>query len=208
MIFPAWEPAASSRDDGVSDEDLVARFQAGDVSAFNQLFQRYEQPLCKYLVGLVGDDYAYDLAQDTFIATYRKLPGIQEVLSFRAWLYQVATNLARDHWRHTKLIRWLPWIEHKELSADRHIFAAGPEQQVEEAELISKVMNQVSSTYRPCLYLDIFEDMRQQEIADLLGMSKRTVRRYIFLGKEQLRKAYNDYFTGEEDSSAKRRTSQ
>lgn len=208
MIPTAWEPAASSGADGVSDEELVARFQAGDVSAFNQLFQRYEQLLCKYLVGLVGDDCAFDLAQETFIAAYRKLPGMQQVLSFRAWLYQVATNSARDHWRHRKLIRWLPWIEHKELSADGHIFVAGPEQQVEEAELISKVMNRVSPVYRPCLYLDIFEDMRQQEIADLLGMSKRTVRRYIFLGKEQLRKAYNDYFTSEEDSTAKRRTAQ
>ncbi len=208
MMPTAWEPAASSGDDGVSDEELVLRFRAGNVSAFDQLFQRYEQPLCKYLVGLVGENCAYDLAQDIFIVAYRKLPSMQKVLNFRAWLYQVVTNLARDYWRHIRLIQWLPWVEHKELSADGHIFAAGPELQVEEAEFISKVMSWASPKYRPCLYLDIFEDMRQHEIADLLGMAERTVRRYIFLGKEELRKAYNDYFTSGEDSIAKRRTVQ
>jgi len=202
MIPTAWEPAASSDADGASDEELVERFQAGDISAFNQLVLRYEQLLRKYLIGLVGDDYADDLVQDTFITAYQKLPSMPAVSRFKAWLYRVATNLANDHWRRTKLFRWLPWIEHKELSADGHIFVAGPEQQVEAAELISKSMNRVSSTYRPCLYLDIFEDMKQQEIADLLGMSKRTVRRYIFLGKKQLDKAYDDYFASEEGNTS------
>ncbi len=69
---------------------------------------------------------------------------------------------------------------------------------MEEAEFISKIMAQVSAKYRPCLYLDIFEDMKQQEIADLLSISERTVRRYIFLGKEQLRKAY-ERFTNQQE---------
>jgi RNA polymerase sigma factor (sigma-70 family) len=197
MIPTAWEPATSSDADRESDEELVGCFQAGDDSAFDELVKRHHQPLWKYLAGLVGDDYALDLTQDIFIVAYQKLPGMQEVLSFKAWIYRVATNSAKDHWRRGKLIRWLPWVEHKEFSSDGHNFVAGPERRAEEKELISKVMNGVSPKYRPCLYLDIFEDMKQQEIADLLGISKRTVRRYIFLGKEQLREAY-EYFTSKD----------
>jgi len=208
MIPTAWGPVPPSDANKVSDEELVARFQAGDTSAFDELFRRHEQPVCKYLIRLVGNDYAYDLVQIIFITAFEKLPGMPEVSSFKAWIYRVAANSARDYWRRAKLFRWLLWTECRELSADGHIFIAGPEQQVEATELINKAWNWVSPKYRPCLYLDIFEDMNQQEIADLLGMSKRTVRRYISLGKEQLDKAYDDYFANEEGSPAKRRVAE
>src|SRR5437764_9687307 len=136
MMSMAWEPVGSPDSHSVSDEELVVRFQANDVTAFDALIQRYTHPLHRYLVGLVGEDCVDDLIQETFIRAHRNLPPMQELRSFKAWLYRIATNLARDHRRHTILIRWLPWKEHKELSADGCLFVEGPEQAVEEAEFI------------------------------------------------------------------------
>jgi len=197
----------------MSDEELVALFQAGNTAAFDELFQRYEPPLHRYLVGLTGGDgRACDFTQETFIKAYHKLPPIQELVCsiaekpFKAWLYRVAINLVKNDRRRRQLIDWLPWAEHEEHDADsatEGLYVAGPEQQVEGADFIRRLLAEVSLKYRPCLYLDIFEDMKQHEIADLLNISERSVRRYIKLGKDELCRAYDRL--AEQDLSMRRR---
>ena len=89
---------------------LVERARAGDVAAFTALYERFYVPICRYLARLVGDDeLGNDLAQDTFLAAWRALPGTEDSSYFVPWLYRIASNLARSHLRRARLIRWLPW---------------------------------------------------------------------------------------------------
>jgi RNA polymerase sigma-70 factor (ECF subfamily) len=67
---------------------------------------------------------------------------------------------------------------------------AGPEEQVEEAELLKLALARVSTTYRPCLILYVVEEYSQRQIAELLQIKESSIGRYVSRGKEELRQIY------------------
>ena len=192
MSHPAHEYAlVAPPDENGSLAALVGRARAGDHIAFTALFARYNVPICRYLARLVGDDdLGCDLAQDTFLAAWRALPGIAEDSRFAPWLYRIATNLARSHLRRSRLIRWLPWGEHGGRPSSDHPSIAGPEEQTGEAERIKLALAQVSPKNRSCLLLQLEAGFSQREIARLLGIKEKSVSAYISRGRQQFRQAY------------------
>jgi RNA polymerase sigma-70 factor, ECF subfamily len=226
MVVPARDPTTATPTGSVSDRELAGRVQAGDDSAFDELFQRYNARLCLYLARLTNDDeLGKEFAQEAFFKALVALRSMQEeVPYFRSWLYRIAINVVNDYWRRTKLIRWLPWPwkMHREYAThDGNIGAgperrpeeideasfvlAGPDEVVEEAELVRMALARVSLKYRPSLLLAIVEELPRREIAQLLNISERSVRRYIKQGHEELCDAYQ-CLVNEQDTTVKRRT--
>ncbi len=83
-----------------SDEQVMAAVMAGDQAALAALVTRHHSPLLGYLSRLTGGDrpLAEDLVQETFLRVLRQ--GIcQPDRPFKPWLYAIATNLARDHFK-------------------------------------------------------------------------------------------------------------
>src|SRR5579871_2255131 len=170
---------------------LVERARAGDVAAFTALYERFYVPICRYLARLVGDDdLGNDLAQDTFLAAWRALPGTEDGSYFVPWLYRIATNLARSHLRRARLIRWLPWGEQGGRHPLAHPSIAGPEEQTGEAERIRLALAEVSPKNRSCLLLQVEAGFSQREIAALLNINEHSVSAYISRGRKQFREAY------------------
>src|SRR2546423_13797163 len=66
------------------------------MTEIERLFNTYHQPLVRYLVRRLGDrDWAEEIAQETFVRALRQ----EQIVSERAWLFAVATNLVRDEAR-------------------------------------------------------------------------------------------------------------
>jgi RNA polymerase sigma-70 factor (ECF subfamily) len=172
------------------DEDRIRHARDGDESAFAALVRELQAPLCTYLARLVGnDELGRDLAQETLIRAWTSLPGLREEQYFKAWLYRIATNLARSHLRRAHLIRWLPWIQtDPEVSPALHI--QGPEEQVSEADLVQTVLARLSPRYRTCLLLQVVAGFSQSETAHLLGISEKSVASNVSRGREQFRRLY------------------
>ncbi len=171
--------------------ELIERARAGDREAFTRLFQSYNQQICTYLGRLVGNaELGRDLAQETFLHTWKSLPVLRNDLSFKPWLYRVATNLARSHLRHDNLIRWLPWVERGEAVTLEHLTVAGPENQASDSVCIQLALAQVSPQNRVCLLLQLVGGFSQREIGESLGISEKSVSAYVSRGKEQFRRAY------------------
>ncbi len=77
------------------DEELVARFRAGDAAAFDALVRRYQRPIYWLALRYVGSDAdAKDVAQRAMVQAFVKLKQLREGGSFRAWVYRTAANLA------------------------------------------------------------------------------------------------------------------
>ncbi|HLW03523.1 MAG TPA: RNA polymerase sigma factor [Ktedonobacterales bacterium] len=170
---------------------LVERARAGDVAAFTALYERFYVPICRYLARLVGDDdLGNDLAQDTFLAAWRALPGTEDGSYFVPWLYRIASNLARSHLRRARLIRWLPWAGSGGYHPEGYPSIAGPEEQTGEAERIKLALTGVSPKNRSCLLLQLDVGFSQREIARLLGLNEKSVSVYISRGRQQFRQAY------------------
>ena len=176
---------------GTPDEgNLVLRAQKGDQLAFEVLYERYNDRICRYLSRMVGDDgIGCELTQEVFLKAWEALLGLRDPSRFASWLYRIATNRAYNYQQHAKLLHMIPWEEYAMREETRSI-AAGPEEQVEEAELLKLALARVSTTYRPCLILYVVEEYSQRQIAELLHIKESSIGRYVSRGKEELRQIY------------------
>ena len=88
-----------------ADAQLMLRFQAGDLAAFESLFGRRSRALINFAYRFVRNrEVAEELAQDIFIRVYDASSGYRVEAKFTTWLYRIATNVClneirRPHFR-------------------------------------------------------------------------------------------------------------
>ena len=112
-----------------SDEALFEALVAGDMRAFDRLYERYERPLFAFVRAQLRDPAdAEDVLHEAFMAVLRERGQRHAIRSFRAWIYQVARNLCLNRARaHERSGRALEAAAHDEalvaspLAAERKI---------------------------------------------------------------------------------------
>jgi RNA polymerase sigma-70 factor, ECF subfamily len=84
----------------IDDNHLVQRHLAGDPQAFGALVDRYQTHLLNFVHRLIGNrDRAEDLVLDVFIRVYRHLRRFDRTKEFGAWIYTIASTLAKTELR-------------------------------------------------------------------------------------------------------------
>lgn len=78
------------------DDQLVARAQTGDRTAFDVLVRRYQHKIVQLVERLVGEADGLDVAQESFIKAYRALNGFRGQSAFYTWLYRIAINTSKN----------------------------------------------------------------------------------------------------------------
>jgi RNA polymerase sigma-70 factor (ECF subfamily) len=188
--YQTWEIPTSAPGAPSEECSLVVRARAGNQAAFEALYERYNTPLCRYLIRMVGNDgIGCELTQETFLKAWEALPGLRDPERFASWLYRIATNCAYTYQHHAKHLHLVSWDVHE--GGLEELSVAGPEQQVADTELLKLALSRVSATYRPCLILYVVEDLPQRKIADLLKIKESSVSKYVSRGKEELRQIYH-----------------
>src|SRR6516225_1613443 len=92
------EPSGASM--GSDDAELIARWQRGEVAAFEGLVRRWQQPVARFIFRLVGRvEPVNDLCQEVFLRVYQAGGRYRERGRFSTWLYRVALNVVRDYAR-------------------------------------------------------------------------------------------------------------
>ena len=173
------------------DEILVARALEGDLAAFNQLVEAY-QDLCHALVArLVPDaDQASDAVQEAFFSAYRSLRSYRGP-SFRGWLTRIAVNAAMDLQRARKR---RPVSPYPELEDESWQPPAGPETDpetiagaAERGRALAGARAAIAADQRTAIVLYDVEGYDYAEIATLTGVSLGTVKSRIHRGRLALR---------------------
>jgi RNA polymerase sigma-70 factor, ECF subfamily len=175
--------------DRLSDEQLLAAVLAGEMEALAVLVTRYQAPLTGYLDRLVGPDWALaqDLAQETFVRVLRQ-HTCRGNRPFKPWLYAIATNLARDHFKSAAVQRAMPLDD--ELASRLANWEARPEEHalaVERAADVAEALRGLSAEYRATLVLRFYNGLSLQEIADTLEVPLGTVKSRLSVGLRRLR---------------------
>ena len=172
-----------------SDEQILARFRAGDEAAFEELVRRYEAALRNVAFGFVRDmALAEDIAQDTFLRAYSKASSLRRGGSVRSWLFRIAINRSQDELRRIKRKREVSWETFD-------VPPAGPDQVSGEALAASRelgrhlagAMSELRAEYRIPLVLREVEGLSYTEIAKLLEWPLGTVQARIHRGRLALR---------------------
>ncbi len=160
---------------------LVLRAQSGDREALEELLERVQQPLFRYLRHLTGnEDLAADLLQETFVRLYQKLTWLREPELFLAWAYRIAS---REAFRRLKVERQRPeWVPEPEIleTLASHDPEAAPHQ--EWIAQVPELVASVSPASRAVLVLHYLEELPLREVGDVLGISLGTVKSRLSYG--------------------------
>ena len=165
---------------------LVLRAQAGELEALDALFRRIQDPLFRYVRGMVRDsDLARDILQETLLRIYRKLPWLREPAFFRAWSYRIATH---EVFRHTRRKQAFDTRVDHEVVLDE---LATAERLEPDAELIAglpALVEEVSPASRAVLVLFYLQELSLDEVAQILGIPIGTVKSRLAYGLAVLRR--------------------
>jgi RNA polymerase sigma-70 factor (ECF subfamily) len=162
--------------------DLLQRFAAGDVDAFESLFRQYQGEVYHWIVRIVRDAAAAeDLTAETFWRAYKGHAGFRSDASFAAWLRRIATNMAIDHLRRRREYVELP----EEIAAERKPDSAV---QQETRLALRKAFADLPPRLRVVAQLGLVEDESYPEIAQALGISPLAVKLRMFRAVRLLRK--------------------
>lgn len=177
---------AATPDLSAKDRELVLRFQSGDESAFDRLVEVHRRETYRLAYRLLGNHAdADDLAQDAFLRAYRSLKRFRGDSSFRTWLTRIVLNLATDRRRERAFRRMVPLEQAPAGGAEtgpNGLPAACPG-----GEILEKAVRQLPPRQRETLILRIFQEMRFQEIAKVMGCTVGTAKANFFHALKGLR---------------------
>ena len=157
------------------------------------LFNRHRVSLQRYLTRLVPPDDAAELVQESYYRLLRHGEMVRIDAMARAFLFQTATNLARDHHRRRATHRasfHVP-IEDQEI-AEEHL---GPDEQLagEQARaLLERAIADLPQDTRTVFLLHRFRDLTYPQIAEIMSLSGRTVARKMAEAIERLSAAMSE----------------
>lgn len=179
-------------DDGAAPPDdlaLAARLTTGDHAALSILLERYWRPMVAFAADKVGSqDTAEDLVQETFVRVWEKREQLRPYTSPRAYLYRVLRNLITDDYRHRRLRD--QWASARQ--ADDSAPAAPSPALLLEADQLAVAANEAIAALPPrrrdVLVLAHFHGLSYQEVADALGITRRTVANHMTLALKELRR--------------------
>jgi RNA polymerase sigma-70 factor (ECF subfamily) len=179
---------------------LVRRAQAGDRDALSELVQSQQTYVYSIAMSLMHNPAdAADMTQEAFIRLMRSLGTYRAETKFTTWLYRLVTNICLDGLRRRgRPIDSLD--EPRSNQAGDDATTSGerladtdrwtqPEQEIELRESATEVRDALSSlppSQRLALTLHYFEDLRYEDIADVMGLPLNTVKSHIRRGKERL----------------------
>jgi RNA polymerase sigma-70 factor (ECF subfamily) len=157
---------------GAPRRDAAADALGGE--AFAELYRQHFGPLSGYALALTGDAAAaVDIAQEAFT---RLLARWVRVRDARAWLFYVATNLSRDHWR--------------SLTRDRDLSARAASTLARSAPphdpWLRDLVERLPDRQRQAILLHYYADIPVEQIAGLLHVPVGTVKRRLHDGRVRL----------------------
>jgi RNA polymerase sigma-70 factor, ECF subfamily len=185
------ERSAAAELQRARDRHLVERARGGDVEAFNQLVEAYQDYLFALVIRVVGNrESAADAIQEAFFSAYRNLDRFRGD-SFRSWLTRIALNAATDVLRQRKRRPSEPYPEWEDDAWQPPAPASeGPERvamQRNRSRLLAAALQQITDDQRTAIVLYDVQGYDYQEIADMTGVSLGTVKSRIHRGRLALR---------------------
>jgi RNA polymerase sigma factor (sigma-70 family) len=195
--------AALAATRSATDADLVAAIRAGDESAFEELFKRYQPRVHAFVQRRVGDDgRAEELTQEAFLSALRRLRETEGVVVFRPWIYEIARNSTIDHFRRRSrtrevsvdVVEGLRPSEHARLNSDR-----GPEREVaakEQLETLQGALDELSARHGTILIMRELEGLSYREIGERLHLTRPGVESTLFRARRRLEVEFAELETG------------
>jgi len=179
------------------DGTLVRQAQGGDRRAFEELVERYQGQIYRYVLRSVLDaTAAEDLTQDTLVRAYASLKAFRGACSFKTWVYRIARNLCIDYQRsgqggRRRLMPLTAVVDHPAQGACADPLGRSSQQEL--AEQVELAIAALPERFRAILVLCDLEGLSYQEAAEVEHCPVGTVKSRLFTARRALRRLLEPY---------------
>jgi RNA polymerase sigma-70 factor (family 1) len=178
----------------VTDADLCARMRQGDEHAFGLLFERYYVPLCRYATTLTGNaDASEDVVQALFVHVWARRDTWVVRDSIRGYLYQAVHRRIVSEWRAARVRRRHASTERGQDATDAGSWPDARTEQHEVDAAYRRAVAALPDRARQAFELNRHHGLTCREIANVMGISVRTVEVHVGRAVIALRKALVGY---------------
>jgi RNA polymerase sigma-70 factor, ECF subfamily len=162
--------------------ELLERFAAGDLEAFETLFRQSQAEVYRWIVRIVRDPAtAEDLTIETFWRIYRSRNRFDSSREFGPWARRIATNVALSYLKRAP--REYALLEEQELTSTNNSAAQG-----DLSDSIQRAFARLPAKLQVTAVLALVEERPYEEIAQALGTPVGTVKARVFRAVRLLRK--------------------
>ena len=186
----------TSPDADAHDRADMERLMAGHDAALNDLMDRHATPVFHFLCRMVGnEDDANDLAQETFVRVFKARESFRTSGKFSTWLFTIAANLARNHFRwrsrHPNVSLETETGESEQtLGSTLSANSPAPNEEVlasERAEAVRMAVKNLPEDLREAIVLCEWEERSVAEAAAILNATPKAVESRLYRGRQMLR---------------------
>ena len=168
---------------------LVKRAQVGNSEAFTELYGLTYNHIYNYAVRYLKDEHlAQDAVQETYITAFKNLKGIKDPSLFVAWLNQINFHTCYDMCKKLNSLYGRIDPDQLEITKDENI-EHNPEDFFEKNDEIKKLHDAIDNLpfhEKQVIVLRYYNEMKLEDIAKVLSISRSTVKRYLQSAKEKL----------------------
>jgi len=200
---PDNQPQSSGDVVGLSDEGCARLAQEGDDAAMNELVRRYASGIYSLFARIFADrEYASDATQEVFLRAHHNLDRFDCKRRFRAWIFTIAWNFARDQFRYRKRregAKILSLDVYRRQSDGGRTSIEPPDDRArpsdelleskERALWVREALERLLPSQRALLLLREFEGLSYEELADLVGCKLGTIKSRLHRARMELKEA-------------------
>lgn len=176
-------------------EQVIARSKQGDVRAFRQLVESHQRYAFSLAFRLVcNEDDARDIVQEAFIRVWRHIQEYAPEVKFTTWLYKIVVNLSYDRLKGERRRRRLFTLISRVSGAD-HV----PDTQAADTSIVNRdladkiraIARRLPLRQRMVFVLRDLQDLTVDEVAEILTMSRESVKTNLFYARRHIRLRLN-----------------
>lgn len=193
LNVPFWQEAIDASGAGKSrkrsDFELAQMATSGDMSAFEELYQRHHRRVYSICLRMLQNaSEAEDLTQDVFIQLYRKIGSFRGDSAFTTWLHRMAVNQVLMHFR-KKTVKFEKTTEEGETPVQIVSGSNDPQKmQIVDKIALENAIKQLPEGYKNVFLLHDVEGYEHEEVAKILGCSVGTSKSQLHKARLKLRK--------------------
>lgn len=192
----------------LADEKLIELYiSENNESAFEEIINRYADRIYAIAFRITHDHHSSEeVLQNVFLTLTKKIDTFRSEAKFSSWVYRVTVNASFMHLRAEKkhesdisLENYVPYDENGSLEGrikskdwsnrpDIILFSK------EATEIIEKAVNELPEIYRTVFHLKDIEELSNEEISEILGISSGAVKSRLHRARLFVRDKISDYF--------------
>jgi RNA polymerase sigma-70 factor (ECF subfamily) len=180
-------PTAITNFHSFSDEDVMTYFQGGYEEAFAEIVNRYRDRIHHYIYRYTRNHLdCEDIVQETFFRVYRSRHSYERIARLSTWLYTIAGNLMRSHYKKNSRLQTTPIhdlaSDYSEMELDIVDTRLTPDIELEESYLVDivyKALDRLPNDFREIIVMRDIQNLSYEEIEEITGLPMGTVKSRI-----------------------------